>query len=259
MSFHRKYFFFDIDGTLVPQTGSMDVPASTRAALAEMEEEGHFCAICTGRAQYLAVEPMRQLGFRNMVSDGGNGITLDGELLGIRPMDTADCHELIRECEQMHYPWAFSPENAGSRLTPYQSFADAVGTFFMTTEVVPDLDYRACDHFYKVFICCREGEEKNLPMLEKMGWCRHADNHVFIEPLHKEVGIRFIMDRFGAPYEDVVVFGDGTNDVSMFCPEWTGIAMGNAVPELKKRAAFVTKPSAEDGIAYALRHFGWIS
>lgn len=43
------------------------------------------------------------------------------------------------------------------------------------------------------------------------------------------------MDHFGAPYEDVVVFGDQKNDLKMFRDEWTSIAMGNAIDELKEK------------------------
>ncbi len=58
--------------------------------------------------------------------------------------------------------------------------------------------------------------------------------------------------------EDVVVFGDDYNDLVMFRPEWTSIAMGNACDALKKKADFVTKASYDDGIEYACRHYGWI-
>lgn len=36
----------------------------------------------------------------------------------------------------------------------------------------------------------------------------------------------------------------------------TVVAMGNAVPELKEIADFVTKPVDEDGIAYAVKELG---
>ena len=62
----------------------------------------------------------------------------------------------------------------------------------------------------------------------------------------------------GIEDQDVVVFGDNTNDIKMFRPEWTSIAMGNAVEELKKIADFVTKDADDGGIEYACRHFGWI-
>lgn len=68
-----------------------------------------------------------------------------------------------------------------------------------------------------------------------------------------------MMDHFGAPYGQVVVFGDGTNDISMFRKEWISIAMGNACRELKERANFITRRVEEDGIQYACRRFGWIA
>ena len=51
---------------------------------------------------------------------------------------------------------------------------------------------------------------------------------------------------------EVVSFGDGQNDKSMI--EWagTGVAMGNAVDEVKAVAQMVTANNNEDGIAVAL-------
>ena len=52
---------------------------------------------------------------------------------------------------------------------------------------------------------------------------------------------------------------DQRNDLSMFYPEeWTCIAMGNACDEVKARPTYVTQNVREDGLAHALRHFGWI-
>ena len=44
------------------------------------------------------------------------------------------------------------------------------------------------------------------------------------------------------------MFGDGLNDMSMFIDDWTSVAMGNAVPELKAKADLVTTAVDEDGI-----------
>ena len=67
-----------------------------------------------------------------------------------------------------------------------------------------------------------------------------------------------MMDYLHAPVEDVVVFGDDFNDMVMFDPQWTSIAMGNACQELKDKADFVTKANTDDGIYYACEKFGWI-
>lgn len=45
-----------------------------------------------------------------------------------------------------------------------------------------------------------------------------------------------MMDRFCASYQDVIVFGDGYNDLSMFRPDWLNIAMGNGRDALKEKA-----------------------
>lgn len=48
------------------------------------------------------------------------------------------------------------------------------------------------------------------------------------------------------------------NDLSMFRDEWTSIAMGNAIDELKEKATYVTTPCDQDGIYNACVHFDWI-
>ena len=55
-----------------------------------------------------------------------------------------------------------------------------------------------------------------------------------------------------------MVFGDGSNDVCMFLPEWTSVAMGNAIDELKQRADYVTTDVDDDGIWNACVHLGFI-
>ena len=47
---HKKYFFFDIDGTLSTGLTTM-MPESAVKALAQLRANGHFTAIATGRLQ----------------------------------------------------------------------------------------------------------------------------------------------------------------------------------------------------------------
>ena len=44
----KKYFFFDIDGTLVLGISSI-IPADTLYCLRRLVQEGHFIAIASGR------------------------------------------------------------------------------------------------------------------------------------------------------------------------------------------------------------------
>ncbi|MBR3840382.1 MAG: HAD hydrolase family protein, partial [Erysipelotrichales bacterium] len=47
-------------------------------------------------------------------------------------------------------------------------------------------------------------------------------------------------------------FGDGYNDMSMIDFAGLGVAMGNAVDEVKDKADIITKSNDEDGIAVVL-------
>lgn len=255
-----KYFFFDIDGTLA--AGPMEhqyVPESTQRAIEELRKAGHFVSIATGRSYAMAVDYMRELGFCNMVSDGGNGITIDNKLIGIKPMDYEKCMTLIDECRQKGFVWAFSPDNSKVRLAPDDRFQECTGNKYMDTVVVPNLNPRDYREVYKIYnIACQSPEEEQLEALKELPWCRFFKEFLFVEPADKSAGIKAMVDHLGGDYGDVVVFGDEKNDISMFHREWTSIAMGNAVDELKALADYVTDDCDKDGIYNACRHFGWI-
>lgn len=55
--------------------------------------------------------------------------------------------------------------------------------------------------------------------------------------------------------EQIIAFGDGYNDLTMIEYAGVGIAMGNAVEELKKKADGITASNDEDGIALALEEY----
>ncbi|MDO4807315.1 MAG: Cof-type HAD-IIB family hydrolase [Coriobacteriales bacterium] len=71
----------------------------------------------------------------------------------------------------------------------------------------------------------------------------------------KTKALRETFATLGIDQSEVIAFGDAQNDKSMI--EWSGIgvAMGNAVDEVKAVADYVTLSNNEDGIAAALEHF----
>lgn len=253
----KRYLFFDFDGTLTAgDYGHTYIPESTRLALKKLEQAGHFTAIATGRAQAMARDYMRELGIRNMVSDGGNGLTVDGELLGILPLPHAEICALLRECDEKGFPWAVVTDNTKTRFSPDSRLAEADPDPFQDTVTVPGLDPSGIPEIYKAYIICTAEEEQTLEAIRYLPRCRFQPTVLFIEPADKAAGIKRMMALFGADCADVIVFGDEANDLSMFLPEWTCVAMGNAVPELKAAADFVTDDSDRDGIYNACLRLG---
>ena len=56
----------------------------------------------------------------------------------------------------------------------------------------------------------------------------------------------------GIKREEIAAIGDNLNDESMIQAAGTGVAMGNAIPQIKTIASFVTKSNNEDGVAWAI-------
>jgi hydroxymethylpyrimidine pyrophosphatase-like HAD family hydrolase len=54
------------------------------------------------------------------------------------------------------------------------------------------------------------------------------------------------------PLAEIAVIGDGRNDVAMFKRSGLSIAMGNASPEVRQAADFVTGSNRDDGFAHAI-------
>jgi hydroxymethylpyrimidine pyrophosphatase-like HAD family hydrolase len=58
--------------------------------------------------------------------------------------------------------------------------------------------------------------------------------------------------------EEIIAFGDSDNDLEMIRYAGIGVALGNAEPEVKAAADYVTADIDDDGLAKALEHFGLI-
>lgn len=67
---------------------------------------------------------------------------------------------------------------------------------------------------------------------------------------NKAVALKILADNLGYSTEEVMFFGDATNDIEIIQAAGLGIAMGNAVDEVKKIADDITLNNDENGIAY---------
>ena len=228
-NFRKRYFFFDIDGTLAVGNPGRYIPKSAKDAIEKLESQGHFCAIATGRSQAMAFDYCQEIVVK-----------------------------LLEECDEKGFAWAISYDNSKVRYTKSPKFVENTKDTYMKTIVDENLDLDKIDIIYKAYIACTVENEGQIENLQNVPFARYQDAYVFVEPDDKSVGIKSILDYYHAPYEDAVVFGDNKNDLKMFRDEWTSIAMGNAIDELKERATFVTKDAVDDGIAYACKHFNWI-
>lgn len=253
----KKFFFFDFDGTLAVGA-SGQVPEITRRTLDQLQENGHFVAMATGRLQADAIRRCEAIGIRHLVSDGGNGITLDGKLLSLDALHPFYSVKLLEELDAKGISWSITYNNTCTRYTRSEQFCREVQDTYMKTFVKNDLNFYDIKYIYKIYISCTQDMEKELSTLSYLPKVRFNPHCLFIEPDNKAKGIKKMMKHLNKPCKHVVVFGDGANDLNMFLNEWISIAMGNAEEQLKKKADFVTKNCDDGGIEYACSYFKWI-
>jgi Cof subfamily protein (haloacid dehalogenase superfamily) len=72
---------------------------------------------------------------------------------------------------------------------------------------------------------------------------------------NKGIALSELAKLLAIPLAEIAVIGDGGNDVAMFERSGLSIAMGNASPEVRQAADFVTASNLEDGFADAIERF----
>jgi len=200
---------------------------------------------------------MNDFGLSNMVVDGGNSFVIDGKLIETEPMDTELCRQLLKECDQIGLSYAVVKDISNHNYSTDKAFANNRMRAFWKTIIVDKVDYENIDSFYAIHIFCTKEQEKLLPTFNKLTATRISDYRTHVEPTQKSKGIKKLVDYLGGSYKDVVVFGDGTNDLDMFCQPWLKIAMGNAVEEIKELADYITDDCNKDGIYNACEKYNW--
>ena len=117
----KKYFFFDIDGTLTDKATGKIVP-SAQIALDELQKAGHFVAIATGRAHYKARKFMDSVGLHDMVCCGGGGLVIHDELVQNIPLDLEKSKAIARQALSLGYGVLFALDDSIKVYTKDHTF-----------------------------------------------------------------------------------------------------------------------------------------
>lgn len=261
-----KAAFFDVDGTLLSDKTNHLIPASTKAALAELRRRGVKCVLCTGR-------PPVQL--PSCITDGWSGfeggfdayVTMTGSLCYDEDGTYSDVHIDPAICER------FINQVADGRfdviiLDREQSWASCDSELIhelerMVASTYPIRDPRKAIGTSIYQFCVFVPPARQHEVEELMTDCivtRWCDLFCDVVPASssKPAGVRATMEHFGMADAETIAFGDGGNDATMLQYCTVGVAMGNGTDEAKAAADYVTTNVEDDGIVRALRHFGLI-
>jgi Cof subfamily protein (haloacid dehalogenase superfamily) len=81
---------------------------------------------------------------------------------------------------------------------------------------------------------------------------RYQFVQILAQTADKAEALRVLMASWGQTLDNVAAFGDDTNDVEMVRDSGLGVAMANAVDEVKAVADFTTRNNDEDGVAFTM-------
>jgi len=270
----KKMVFLDIDGTLVSFGGVL--PESTKEAIRRAKQNGHQMVICTGRS-ICGVQPeLLELGFDGIVGASGAVAVYRGQELFHLYIPEERCRFLVDYMEkndmtymlQMGGCSVMTPRNAGRMERRYAAMG-----LDMTRRNVLIKSRRVCDpitDFCHVEKAVYHGSPLPLAKVQKdlapdfvvtnMSFNRAGDDsgEITQTAVHKASGMEKLITWLGIPREATIAIGDGPNDPEMLEYARIGVAMGNAVPELKAIADHVTTAVDDDGIYNAFAFLGLI-
>lgn len=264
--------FFDVDGTLTsfdPDDMTDKDFSAVRPSQAVIEafhrlrDAGHKAFICTGRPLWLIADSLRALDPAGIVAMAGATLELEGRVVHEDCFDEDIVEELARRITVAGGEALFETNGATYSLEPVgveQSFLLGAGVVHGTDQMRIDGRLRvgkvcinACD------LACVANDDGFID--REFELCNTGGQNRELSPkgIDKGVGVARALAHLGREGNARTFgFGDSGNDLGMLAAVETAVAMGNAMPEVKAVADYVTDDVAHDGTVTAMRHFGLI-
>ena len=252
-----RAIFLDLDGTLL-HPESHAIPPEALAALLRAREANVRLAVATGRNRADTRFLDRQMSFDAYVTINGQ-YCLEGETVVFRrPIPRSDMEIVYRLLQTQQMACGFSHADGVFCNRIDEWVLRVYRTANMPLPPVLPLEAILGREIYQVQPYVPVGGAKVLldavPGLESARW---SPDFVDVYPRGggKRGGLAAICSLWGIPPEEVLAIGDGENDLSMLQYAGVGVAMGNAAPEIQRRADWVTSRVEQGGVARAIRHF----
>lgn len=263
----------DFDGTLL--TSDYAVPDRVKKAVEAYVDAGGIFAVCTGRMLCSILPRVRELGLKGIVAAYQGTVIAEiesGKIIRSGGMPYGKAAEVCRYIEKSGLGinvyadeklyTGIDKEN--KRLKLYESITGVQAVSVKNT-AVSDFVVKNKLYCQKVAVLVnpsdRESVYKNL--LGRFGGrfdvtCS-AEVLIEISPAgdNKGEALKYIAGYYGVPQELTVAVGDNLNDLPMIRAAGVGVAVGNAVEELKRAADFVTVTNDGCAVAEIIEKFGF--
>ncbi|RXI98293.1 HAD family phosphatase [Anaerobacillus alkaliphilus] len=257
----------DLDGTLL--TDDKTISIRNKKAIQKARMQGHIVCIATGRPFRASQMYYEELDLNSPIVNFNGAFVHNPLHKGFgyyhTPLELNTAKVIIETCE------AFQVKNIMVEIIDefYLRYHDEVliDTFTMGDSPVKfgNLHHILKEDPTSILIHPKDDHVKQLRALLKDAHAEVIDQRVWGAPwnvieivksgLNKAVGLQKIADYYSIPKERIIAFGDEDNDLEMIEYAGIGVAMENAIPELKTIANKITLTNENDGIALFLEDY----
>lgn len=266
----------DMDETFMYQGGK--VPEENVRALRAVQEKGVKVLACTGRSWAMCDHLVRSFGFDAYAVTSNGAATIDiqtGQMFDpcvveprfVEPIVQAAlldgckvdlfCGAWIHTCTAHKGVWLQRAQDAGATLPPparikvkqWDSMEQMLAQSREQTELIRievEVGAPVPPHVERTM---KELGEFHLSVSYPGHW------DICNPRAGKEVAAQRLARKFGIEREHILAIGDSSNDIGMIRWAGLGVAMENAVPEVKAVADAITGRCEQGGFAQALRRY----
>ena len=266
----------DIDGTLV--TDDRVVTERTVTAIGLAVKKGVWVTLCTGRSISTSRPVAEQVQLNAPLILNGGALLYDIShsqplyacnlektlaLEAVYHLRAVQCHPIVYsplpDCRYFYYDHP-NRENA--------AFLEYLRRNPERACLIPDVTAALREDAAYIVVTDRNERIRSLaPALEEC--LREMRITLEVSPINREYchltvapygiskgsGLRMLAHRLGISLCDTIAVGDNLNDLDLLDTAGLGVAMGNAVPETKAHANYVTASNNEDGVAEVIERF----
>lgn len=259
-----KLIVIDIDGTLVDQNG--DVGEKTLLLAKELKKQNIFCTLSSARSFYYSSHIADELEIDIPF------VTLDGALIKNRKGDTI--YKGVIKDSFVHKAISLSEDNYGKItmcdennlfVTPRNAVVKEYTK--LSAPIKEILDFTGVKNVLEILIFCEDKAsmkhiKHGFSFFDKRGVhlsvTKSPRNDYYLLTIKKKESnklesVRRLVKHLGLNKKNVAVIGDWHNDMLLFDFGAYNIAVQNAIPELKRKADYVTNSTNnEDAVSEVL-------
>lgn len=251
----------DLDGTLL--NSREHISRRNRRAIAAALDAGIRVVLVTGRGVDTPIRVSQELGLNLPVICCHGALTKDflaDKTLGHIPVPMQYAKPMIEYAEREGLSVAIYSEETFYRLEGAKLYMDDMtGPSWREVKSFTDVLHTA-PTFIRFL-----GQESVEAMREKFGdlplhfkietWLDFVECAVTNPDATKENALARLCADYEIGAGAVMAVGDSRNDVPMLRWAGIGVAMGNALPEVREAVTYVTATNDEDGVARAIERF----